>query len=251
MLNIFKNIWGVYWYLVFIGTFFILSPILFIMLAVPPLRVGVNWFRLQWARITFILTLMPWQIKYDPAYKLLKKDKHRKGIIFCPNHTSFMDIPLFGLSVGGNIKFLAKKELTKLPLFGLLVKWADIPVDRSNKRESKKALIRAGKSLEQKTNLCIFPEGTTNNNGLKVMNMKMGAFKLAIEKQVPVVPITFLDNFRLFLNDGKHRAMPGLTRVVVHEPIYTKGMTSEDIPQLAQKVKSVIQGQIDRYYESR
>ena len=251
MLNLLKNIWGIYWYLIFIGVFFVLSPILFLMLAIAPLRKHVNWFRVQWGRLTFGLTLMPWKIQYAEAYKDLKKDKNRKGIIFCPNHTSFMDIPLFGVAIGGNMKFFAKKELTKLPLFGQLVAIADIPVDRSSRRESLKALINAGEALEEKVNLCIFPEGTTNNNGRQLMDMKMGAFKLAIEKQVPIVPVTFLDNFRLFLNDGKHRARPGQSNVIVHDPIVTTGMTKKDLPALAEQVKQTIQTALDNKYESR
>ena len=162
-----------------------------------------------------------------------------------------MDIPLFGVAIGGNMKFFAKKELTKLPLFGQLVAIADIPVDRSSRRESLKALINAGEALEEKVNLCIFPEGTTNNNGRQLMDMKMGAFKLAIEKQVPIVPVTFLDNFRLFLNDGKHRARPGRSNVIVHDPIFTTGMTKKDLPALAEQVKQTIQTALDNKYESR
>ena len=73
MLNLLKNIWGIYWYLIFIGVFFILSPILFLMLAIAPLRKHVNWFRVQWGRLTFGLTLMPWKIQYAEAYKDLKR----------------------------------------------------------------------------------------------------------------------------------------------------------------------------------
>ena len=76
-------------------------------------------------------------------------------------------------------------------------------------------------------------------------------FKLAIEKQVPIVPVTFLDNFRLFLNDGKHRARPGQSNVIVHAPIVTTGMTKKDLPALAEQVKQTIQTALDNKYESR
>lgn len=249
---LFRKIWGIYWYIVFSLVFFCFVPILFITMYNPRWHQVGNWVRVQWARLTFGLTLMPWKVDISPKYKELRDDPSRKtGIIFTPNHTSFADIPLFGLAIRGNFKFFAKKELEKIPILGKLIANLDILVDRSNPRQSVLALRKAGDALDGRVNMCIFPEGTTNNKGSNLMSFKAGPFKLAIEKQLPIVPVTFLDNFRLFLNDGRHLAQPGVARVVIHDPIDTAGMSVDDITELSRKVHTIIQNELDKHYANR
>lgn len=252
MIWLLKKIWGIYWYTIFIGIFLLWYPIIYITLSFPGLFKVANVIRIFWARLTFVLTILPWSIKYSEAYKKLRDDKTRtNGIVFTPNHSSYLDIPLFGLAIRGDFKFLAKKELAHIPIFGKFIRTIDIPVDRKNIKEGMKSLSKAADALDKKTNVCIFPEGTTNNNGKKLLAFKRGAFKLAVEKQVPIVPVTFLDNFRLFLNDGKHIGHPGRVRVIVHDPIETKGMTEKDVPELSKRVKEIIQAELNKHYEDR
>ena len=70
--------------------------------------------------------------------------------------------------------------------------------------------------------------------------LKSGPFKLAIKQQIPVVPITFLDNWRLYPRAGKRGGRPGLARVIVHKPIFTEGLTAEDETMLKNKVYQIV-----------
>ena len=87
------------------------------------------------------------------------------------------------------------------------------------------------------------PEGTISRDSPKLRPFKNGAFKLAIEKQVPIVPITFLNNWKLLqdrpLLQGLSR--PGLACIVVHKPIETKGLTLEDLLTLKAQVENIIE----------
>ena len=94
----------------------------------------------------------------------------------------------------------------------------------------------------------LFPEGTISSNG-DLRGFKNGAFKLAIDKQVPVVPVTFLNNWKLLQNGGffKTFGKPGISRIVVHEPILTTGMTENDLLSLKAKVHEVISSELKNY----
>ena len=88
----------------------------------------------------------------------------------------------------------------------------------------------------------IFPEGGIRDNAPKLAKFKSGAFKTAIETKVPIVPITFLDNWKL-LGDGnffKAKARFGKARIIVHKPIETSSLTEEDLLPLSQNVFNII-----------
>ncbi|MCE3280977.1 MAG: 2-acyl-glycerophospho-ethanolamine acyltransferase [Bacteroidetes bacterium] len=124
----------------------------------------------------------------------------------------------------------------------------NILVDRKSNVASHRAFMRAASDIDRGHSVFLFPEGTISNFG-KLRGFKNGAFKLAIEKQVPVVPVTFLNNWKLLQNGGffKSFGKPGISKVVVHEPISTVGMTEQDLVSLRTKVYDVIQAELDKY----
>jgi 1-acyl-sn-glycerol-3-phosphate acyltransferase len=95
--------------------------------------------------------------------------------------------------------------------------------------------------LQKGQSVFLYPEGTISSAG-KLRGFKNGAFKLAIEQQVPIVPITFLNNWKLLQNGGffKSHGRPGISRVIIHEPISTTGMTEDDLVSLRSKVHEII-----------
>ena len=97
----------------------------------------------------------------------------------------------------------------------------------------------------------MYPEGRTSRLAPRLLRFKNGPFKLAIEKKVPVVPVTFLDNWRLFPNDGKNYGKPGFTRAIVHTPISTDDLVIEDTEALKQRVFRIIEDTLKKEYESR
>jgi 1-acyl-sn-glycerol-3-phosphate acyltransferase len=124
----------------------------------------------------------------------------------------------------------------------------NILVDRKSNVGSHKAFLRAGRDIEEGNSVFLFPEGTISSNG-DLRGFKNGAFKLAIDKQVPVVPVTFLNNWKLLQNGGffKTYGKPGISRVVVHEPVSTIGMTENDLLSLKAKVHEIISTELKKY----
>ena len=124
---------------------------------------------------------------------------NKKSYMFCPNHTSMIDIMVM-LSVARNpFVFVGKKELTKIPVFGFFYKRTCIIVDRSNSKSRLAVFEAARKRLSNGLDVCIFPEGLVPEDESIVLDeFKNGAFRLAIEHQIPIVPITFYYCKKLF-----------------------------------------------------
>ena len=128
---------------------------------------------------------------------------------------------------------MGKSELRKAPLFGLLFKEMNIAVDRKSKSDGHRALGRVAEEIERGNSVYIFPEGTISNEGI-LKNFKNGAFKVAIDKQVPIVPVTYISNWKILQNGGflKSYGSPGIARIIIHEPVSTVGMTDENLVPL-------------------
>ena len=144
---------------------------------------------------------------------------------------------------------MGKDELRKAPLFNIFFKEMNILVNRQSKIGSHRALEAAAKKIDAKQSVVLFPEGTISRETPKLKPFKNGAFRLAIEKQVPIVPIAFLNNWKLLqdrpLLQGLSR--PGLALIEVHPAISTKGLTLEDLPQLKTRVENCIQESLTNF----
>lgn len=164
-------------------------------------------------------------------------------VVFCSNHHSYLDIVMMYRVVPRYFVFLGKAEIESWPLFRVFfTRGMNILVDRKSRSGAARAYVRSKEEIDKGRSLAIFPEGTIPESAPSLIRFKDGAFKLAVEKQIPVVPITYIDNWRL-LSIGKKkpdRSGPGLCRVVMHKAIATKGLTEADIPALRQQVFDVI-----------
>ncbi len=163
--------------------------------------------------------------------------------VICCNHSSYLDIIQMYNVVPEYFLFMGKYELLRWPLFNMFFKGMNIAVNRGSHVEAAKAFRRAASALDRGTSLALFPEGTIPAFTPRMKPFKDGAFKLAIEKQVPIVPITFLDHWRLFgePTEFMSRARPGIARAVVHPAISTKGLTMDDLVALRAQVYRTIE----------
>lgn len=198
-----------------------------------------------WAGFLNVTTLTPLRIRWEaplppPPY------------IVCMNHGSYLDIIHAFNVVPDHFLFLGKHELLKWPLFNIFFKGMHIAVDRSSRTGSARALLRAGNALDQGLSVCIFPEGTIPKSAPCMKGFKDGAFRLAIDKQVPIVPLTFLDNWHLFGDPEKlmSRGRPGIARAVVHPAITTKGLQPADVNTLRHRAFDAIEGPLRAEYPS-
>ena len=165
--------------------------------------------------------------------------------IICPNHTSFLDIFCIYSIFSHYFVFIGKKEIENWPLFHIFyTSGMNILVDRHNKTGSIKALRKMSQEIDKGNPLVIFPEGTISKKAPKLAPFKSGAFSIAIQKQVPILPVTFITNWKRLQRSGiwKGKAGPGIAEVIIHKPINTTGLHKENIDQLQSKVEAIIEG---------
>lgn len=239
---IFSPIWKIWFVLCFVIPFLILFPIFYFALKTKRFSLVFKLKRF-WARIISICSFLYPSISYQT-----KKYNLPKPCIIVSNHTSYLDIVFCPFYIDHTAVFMGKHELLKIPLFKYFFIYLDIPVNRKSITNAHKAFIDAGKKLDEELSLVIYPEGTISENG-KLRPFKNGAFKLAIEKQVPIVPVVNLNNWQFLQNGGffKSNGRPGIPKIYVGDPIFTKGMTEKDVDGLKEKVHIFTQERLNKF----
>jgi 1-acyl-sn-glycerol-3-phosphate acyltransferase len=135
--------------------------------------------------------------------------------------------------------FVGKSELSKIPLFGFFYKRTCILVDRNSPKSRHEVFQRAQKRLEQGMSICIFPEGGVPDEIIELDDFKDGAFRLAIEHQIPIVPMVFPDNKKRFSYTFLSGS-PGLMRAKVLPFISTESKKLEDKKEVKEVTRRVI-----------
>jgi 1-acyl-sn-glycerol-3-phosphate acyltransferase len=122
--------------------------------------------------------------------KITGREHFRKGqnyIVVC-NHNSMMDIPLSSPGIPGPNKTIAKVEMSRIPLFGMVYKRGSVLVDRKNEESRRNSFGKMKEVLNMGLHMCIYPEGTRNKTAEPLQRFHDGAFKLAVETQKPIIP---------------------------------------------------------------
>ncbi len=163
-----------------------------------------------------------------------------KSYIIAPNHTSQIDIVTLTVKLPLFFNFMAKAELEKIPFFGIWFRTIDIAVDRKDARKGALAYKKALKWLDQGNSMVIFPEGTISNKVPTLIPFKDGPFRMAIEKQLPILPVTIIGNWTIFPDQGVFEGQPGIVHQYIHKPIPTAGLTLKDLDTLKEQVFQVI-----------
>lgn len=179
------------------------------------------------------------------GYRVVREETpdKTKSYMFVANHTSMADIMLMLVAVKNPFVFVGKQELAKIPLFGFFYKRTCILVDRDSAKSRQAVFLRAQRRLKQGLSICIFPEGGVPEEHILLDAFKDGAFRLAINHQIPVVPITFYDNKKRF-SYTFFSGSPGIMRAKVHKFIPTEGLTIADTKPLNDKVRTLIWEQL-------
>lgn len=171
-----------------------------------------------------------------------------KSYMFVANHTSMTDIMLMLAVVKNPFVFVGKVELAKIPLFGYFYKRTCILVDRSSSKSRMAVFERAQKRLNSGLSICIFPEGGVPSDETIVLDeFKDGAFRLAIEHQIDIVPLTFADNKKRFSYTFFSGGL-GVMRVKVHQPIPTLGKSLNDKKEIKDETRTVIYHQLLKFH---
>lgn len=148
--------------------------------------------------------------------------------MFVANHTSIIDIMLMLAVIKYPFVFLGKVELARIPLFGYFYRRTCILVDRGSQKSRLEAFAEAQRRLKQGNSICIFPEGgVPEDKTIDMAIFKDGAFRLAIDHQIPIVPLAFHDNKKRF-SYTFFSGCPGKLRVTILPVISTKNKTQEE-----------------------
>jgi 1-acyl-sn-glycerol-3-phosphate acyltransferase len=195
-----------------------------------------------WARLLFLLVGIPYEVEYKS--KLNPKQQY----IFCPNHFSYLDIAIMGLNTHNTI-FVGKNDMVNIPLFGYMYRKLHITVDRTKLKSRYSTMLRSLEALHEGKSLVIFPEGGIITESEPVMaKFKDGAFRAAIEKQIPIVPVTIPYNW-IILPPNEFLLTWRFMKVIFHQPVDPKGYTIDDIDRLKQEVRNIIESELQFYLQ--
>ena len=178
------------------------------------------------------------------------KNRHlidpNKTYVFIANHLSMLDIPLYARSCTNTFRFLAKAELTKIPLLGYIINNLYISVKRTDKNDRVKSIEKMLLTLQEGISVFLAPEGTRNKTTKPLLDFHDGAFRLAIAAQKPLAILTVLNTQHHLSPINMFQMLPGTLKAEWSEPIETVGMTELDINHLKELARNNMQGILER-----
>lgn len=178
----------------------------------------------------------------------LEKIVKERSYVFISNHASNLDTPAVAVALRKPLRFVAKKSLAKVPIFG----WATrlmrmIFIDRTDGAKAIEVLNKAVTDLKDGISAYVFAEGTRSTDGM-LKAFKKGGVILALKAKLPIIPITIIGSHDR-LPKNSLRIRPGEIKVIVGDPIDTTAYTEKDKDLLLQKVRDAIADTLRRYNE--
>jgi 1-acyl-sn-glycerol-3-phosphate acyltransferase len=203
-------------------------------------RPGARTFKLwagTWARFTL----------WSAGVRMVVEDRARLApgtpAVFVSNHQNSLDVLTTAAGIPYPFGFVAKASLRKLPLIGwVLARTACLFVDRSTPRKAAESVIVAAERLRHGDAVLLFPEGG-RSWGNDLQPFQRGAFLLAAQAGVPLVPVAIIGNERR-LDERRGVFRPGRVRLVVGEPIPSAGRGREAVPALMEEVRAWMEGEL-------
>jgi len=187
------------------------------------------------------------------THKNIYEEKHdrNKHYIFVSNHISYLDIPMMMKAIRlQHVRILGKAEMTKVPIFGFIYKKGAVLVDREKAGKRLQSVKNLIYFLNRKISVFICPEGTFNTTHQPLKNFYDGAFKIAIQTQMPIRPILFLDTYDRLNYNSFFSLNPGKCRAVYLSETSTKGLTFNDVVTLKEKIFRQMEDGLKRYNAS-
>ncbi len=213
-------------------------------IAVSPMlilgTVRENWYKLYFNGARYWGIFVLFGSGFLPKVERHVTYKKGTSYMLIANHVSMIDIMLMLYLVKEPFVFVGKKELAKYPIFGFFYRRGCILVDRSDPESRRSVYIQAQKRLANGLGICIFPEGGVPEPEIELAPFKDGAFRLAVEHQIPIAPMTFVDNKRRF-PFAFFKGSPGVVRAVCHPLIETAGLGLDDRQALKKEARALIQ----------
>lgn len=235
---VFRRIYSTYGLLVFALTFLILLPFFCVTIKIPGLKKYGRKLNRLWSAIFFTLIFI--RVKFVNAHYIKKNQQY----IIVSNHFSYLDIPVLGF-INKDIVFVGKSSLGQIPLFGYMFRNLHIAVDRKSLKSRAESIMRTKDLLDHGSSVVMFPEGGITSAAPPLMGrFKDNAFKIAIEKQIPIIPVTLSYNHLILPDDGKLLLKYKTAKAVIHPPISVSGKGKESVAGLKESCFNIIQKQL-------
>ena len=163
-----------------------------------------------------------------------------RPVLYASNHSSMFDIWALLATLPGSVRFVAKRELFRIPLLGrAMLAVGHVPIDRAARKKAFEAYDEAARTIQRGTSsIGVFPEGTRSRTG-ELLPFKNAPFGLAIAAQVPIVPVYVHHTFEI-LPKGAWRLRSRPIQLLVAPPIITRGLRPEDRDRLREQVRAAM-----------
>ncbi|MEY3052635.1 MAG: phospholipid/glycerol acyltransferase [Bacteroidota bacterium] len=237
-----RKLWAIYGATVFFLLWLVFFPFYYTAFLLFPRawRKYIIWFSHHvYTRLFFGLTLIRFDIRglerLDPAQSYIIVSNHRSPIDFMVNARAFP----------GVYKYLAKRELTRIPVFGFIVRKLCVLVDRTSPASRQASIKYLHDTLAEGYSVFLYPEGTRNRSAEPLLPFHPGAFRVAVESGKPIAVQTLVNVQQVSGKASGLDLWPGLVRVVWSDPIPVEGLTARDVPRLSEQVRETMLRQLE------
>lgn len=233
MINFLKTLYGIYAALIVTLIIILGVPLYFLLFT-------TNIFGKQTPHMAHMISIAMAKIIfifYFTRVKVIRKNNLKKNgvYIFVSNHTSLLDVPFCAIVTPVTFRYLSKEELTKVPLFGYIIRKLYLSVNRKDEVSRARSLEKMKQSLQDGISIYLFPEGTRNKTNEPLKKFYDGAFKLSLETGIPLVPMTIRNSGNLLKG---FKLKPGTIECLWSDPIYPR--KEDSIESLKEQVRLVM-----------
>jgi 1-acyl-sn-glycerol-3-phosphate acyltransferase len=238
MIKIIHVLFTIYSILLFFTLLLILGLFIVIPLSISNAGGKISFFLFRvWARV--------WSFGSGIRYEFHGREliDRSQPYIYIFNHRSFLDAAIIPLAIPQQVRALGKKELSKIPFFGWVVGKVAIWVDRTDAEARGKSIGQLVKFLNQGISAVVAPEGTRNDSDATLLPFKSGAFRLAVETRIPILPIAVIGANKI-MKKGSLLISPGKVKIYFSKPIYPPTQSETAVSELSEKCQSRLEAMI-------
>ncbi len=241
--NILRLLWRTWFIIIAALPVIVFAPVIYVSIAFDMQKL-FTWIKHLWG--SWVLFWLGFRVEADQQAKINPK----KSYIIIGNHTSMMDIMVLLKLIRLPFVFVGKKELSKIPIFGYLYQKSNVMVDRNSPQSRKEVYNQVQKFIKDGNSIAIYPEGGVPDPEVLLAPFKIGAFRMAIEHQLPIIPMVYYDNKEKFPFDI-WKGSPGKLRVKILPVISTEGLTLKDVDDLRDYAYNLIYNELMNYNLSK
>lgn len=230
-------------YTLYSGLLFIVLMLVFGLFVLIPLLISergdkISFFFIRlWAGLWAALSGIRFEVEG------LEHIDRNKPYIYIFNHRSFIDAPVIPMVIPQEVRAIGKKELSKIPVFGLVIGKLAVWVDRSNPESRRISLEKLIKHLNQGISVVVAPEGTRNDTESTLLPFQKGAFRLSVETGIQILPMAVIGADRI-MKRGSILLRPGKVRVYFSEPLTPPNPSETAIHDFSEKCRNRLEAMI-------